>query len=1565
MRHIAHREARAVRRRAGRRFPRLSAIVTSAALVAGLGAYPAEAPAQEPPVSASAVSATPTASTATAAPRSAAAETTVEKQKPVTVTREGDTDTVVVSDPTGEAWGYGAKASDEDIFGIARAGEGEIEEILNVTVDGKELAPEFYGYVNLPDAGYLGFDLDALDEIPPREVEFVVRTTGEATYAIAESEEVPTSRELTASGYGRNPAAAATVNPDGVGQARVATLPDSKVALRLNPLGFSQIDGARDPIAPRGTLKTSIGGTRAQRDVYLTELVITHNNTSARYSLGGPITLRKNGGTEYCTVQGDAIRTLSTRDQRYGGSVSKIAVDLTQCTPQIVVWEGSGDRIDVDFYGPGTGNVGRDYSMELYGSYERRATPAPTTQAQAPSGAQFSATSAELALSRVTTTGNNPYSSTVDVLGPANFTGATVSIDAPQSILTGEDYALDVDGVEGSGYALGHTVLTRTNDKVEIEFFPTKGGKRIDALPLADGATFTLTSRFGGNPNATGTITINGQPRETPTTPADDAPAADGALSGEYKLPLGAARLETSPGGGQQKTLTAPLLGRLTRTDVHPTRVLIAYNGPVNNRTASLTGPVTFTKQDGQRCTVRNPRPVTTERQPRGTSVVTAVEVDLTSCPIKFWEGAGDTMSVTFGGPGGATGSTDTYVMEAWGRREQASASVQPGTGGTATSPTDANGKCVSGDPETAEQPRLAMREIPAAERARGTEVYASTSEAANGNNQDRAAMTHTLLSVQQQGSDQFVPVGSSNWIYNGLAYNPEDNWLYAISQYRGSSSAPDPCYPAGHLLQIDPTTGAVRNLGEVRDALRSPFSDRDGARDRTLINAGVFYNGALYVSNSAQSGSRDMYRVQLPAVGASNPSGRNLGYKVYSEDYAILPDAPQYAWGLVSQDAYRDAGCMSFDWLTQSWQVSDGVCIERINLATGKVDNWVLTESEARANAGGKVQKKVTWGKAWTYGNGNLGFAQGGQSVNGTNPGVQIMVTNPSGFRPTFKTVALLDRVPDSYNTDAASSARRTPPSKSDLELEKVAVTKDDGRTYPGFDKRTMQAGRTYWAIRLKNLGPDVSPGAVVTDEVPRAYTDVRLESEFVQQNDGFVTDVELSPNTRTPASDGLFGTGATDFQYIFGPLQKGDEVWMYISATLKDRQQCVVNTASVTNNDSDPNPGNNTAQSDCPPAVEVHKAFAGPAVDGSHLTRNSDGTYTVSYQIAVENETSAKATYEPPADEITVPRGFTLRSASVTYTNEQSNQTQRTCTIDDSPYNRIDSTSGRLRPRDFPAGQTRQFRLQDCRAVDSPYLGFEGRDRRESDADGQARYFRNIDPKSGRSRGMHTYDVEMTFSVDENAYVLAYPDYGQEGVCEAELGGLTNRAWIGDTPSERPCTTPPIDRPDLEVKKVAHDNRDLNLSDSGVEFSVFEARDGSGSGSASGSAEPGSLGSGSAEPVAVLQPTGDVLTSDRPLAYGREYLLVETRAPQGFSLLAEPVKFRIVKVDGRATVEFTESTIVAEAGKGERSLAVMTVADVRRGDLPKTGGVGVGVPMLTGLLIVAAGIFTARRRV
>lgn len=77
-----------------------------------------------------------------------------------------------------------------------------------------------------------------------------------------------------------------------------------------------------------------------------------------------------------------------------------------------------------------------------------------------------------------------------------------------------------------------------------------------------------------------------------------------------------------------------------------------------------------------------------------------------------------------------------------------------------------------------------------------------------------------TQLHRQWDGRENYKPIGQpSKWVYNALAYNTEDKWLYAVSQIadaKGGANAYHYCYPMGHLLQIDPSNGNVYNLGPI-----------------------------------------------------------------------------------------------------------------------------------------------------------------------------------------------------------------------------------------------------------------------------------------------------------------------------------------------------------------------------------------------------------------------------------------------------------------------------------------------------------------------------------------------------------------------------------------------------------------------------------------------------------------------------------------------------------------------------------------------------------------------------
>lgn len=102
-------------------------------------------------------------------------------------------------------------------------------------------------------------------------------------------------------------------------------------------------------------------------------------------------------------------------------------------------------------------------------------------------------------------------------------------------------------------------------------------------------------------------------------------------------------------------------------------------------------------------------------------------------------------------------------------------------------------------------------------------------------------------------------------------------------------------------------------------------------------------------------------------------------------------------------------------------------------------------------------------------------------------------------------------------------------------------------------------------------------------------------------------------------------------------------------------------------------------------------------------------------------------------------------------------------------------------------------------------------------------------------------------------------------------------------------------------------------------------------------------------------------------------DFYLVETRSPENYQLLAQPVRFRLARVDGVATVTIYDqaNNLAISAGAGQADIAILQVADVKKCALPVTGGAGplwwtlVGIGLLVMALIYAvSGEARLRRR-
>lgn len=94
--------------------------------------------------------------------------------------------------------------------------------------------------------------------------------------------------------------------------------------------------------------------------------------------------------------------------------------------------------------------------------------------------------------------------------------------------------------------------------------------------------------------------------------------------------------------------------------------------------------------------------------------------------------------------------------------------------------------------------------------------------------------------------------------------------------------------------------------------------------------------------------------------------------------------------------------------------------------------------------------------------------------------------------------------------------------------------------------------------------------------------------------------------------------------------------------------------------------------------------------------------------------------------------------------------------------------------------------------------------------------------------------------------------------------------------------------------------------------------------------------------------------------------FFLVETKAPEGLNLLAQPVEFQI-SVDEQ-TKQYKISAISTSSGQiqvsGQGDKMILQVADTTVGKLPKTGGYGVGLVVLIGAALAGAGLLLGRRK-
>ncbi|WP_257995424.1 SpaA isopeptide-forming pilin-related protein [Corynebacterium aurimucosum] len=178
------------------------------------------------------------------------------------------------------------------------------------------------------------------------------------------------------------------------------------------------------------------------------------------------------------------------------------------------------------------------------------------------------------------------------------------------------------------------------------------------------------------------------------------------------------------------------------------------------------------------------------------------------------------------------------------------------------------------------------------------------------------------------------------------------------------------------------------------------------------------------------------------------------------------------------------------------------------------------------------------------------------------------------------------------------------------------------------------------------------------------------------------------------------------------------------------------------------------------------------------------------------------------------------------------------------------------------------------------------------------------------------------------------------------------------GDDPikDNQACVDPVLETVDISIHKV--DANDNAVSLEGAEFILLP-----GSGAAA-------TDLGLPEGGLKLEPVSDdssklVLPKSAKLKPGK-YKLVETKAPvkddgTRYSLLPRPLEFTASVKNGKTVISLEDTPF---AVVDEKDLSIIKVSNVTAGNLPRTGGMGVGVFAVIGLLLSGVGFLWARRR-
>ncbi len=236
-----------------------------------------------------------------------------------------------------------------------------------------------------------------------------------------------------------------------------------------------------------------------------------------------------------------------------------------------------------------------------------------------------------------------------------------------------------------------------------------------------------------------------------------------------------------------------------------------------------------------------------------------------------------------------------------------------------------------------------------------------------------------------------------------------------------------------------------------------------------------------------------------------------------------------------------------------------------------------------------------MTMGADWTYGNGNLGFS------NNTSGNIyQISIANPGAASPTFTLVSSQPGPPNGGNDGAANPGLPT-----DLAMHKTASS------------QVPDGGQVTYTLTVSDNGPGNSSGYTISDTLPAGLSNPTTTSTGCSITAGVLTCVSANPLAAGATSAPVTVTGTVANPFVTP----------------------ITNTATVTANEQDPNPGNNSDGVTTNPSADLSidkTASTLPAVPGENET----------YTLTAKNngpDTAVNAVVSDP-----LPSGLSFVSAS-----------------------------------------------------------------------------------------------------------------------------------------------------------------------------------------------------------------------------------------------------------------------------------------------------------------------------